>query len=60
MPCPIMSLIFGKALYLIPTKIPLKRYGRFNGHHTYIMVSNYQMDICPIPCLSAYGRTTLP
>jgi hypothetical protein len=25
--CPIMSVIFGKGLYLIPQKIPSKRYG---------------------------------
>jgi len=40
--CPIMSVIFGKELYLIPQKMPPKRYGRFRGYHTYIMVTDYQ------------------
>jgi len=29
--CPIMSVIFGKGLYLIPQKMASKRYGRFGG-----------------------------
>jgi len=41
-----MSVIFGKALYLIPQKMPPKRYGRrWWGYHTYIMVSYYQTAI---------------
>jgi hypothetical protein len=40
--CPIMSVIFGKALYLIPQKIPPKRYGRFSACHTYIRFRDYQ------------------
>jgi hypothetical protein len=30
--CPIMSVIFGKGLYLIPIKMPPKRCGRFSGY----------------------------
>jgi hypothetical protein len=58
--CPIMSLIFGKELYLIPQKIPFKRYGRIRAYHTYIRLKDYQKASCPIFRLSAYGRTTLP
>jgi hypothetical protein len=53
-----MSIIFRKGLYLIPQKMPLKRYGRFKGYNAYIRLSDYQTAICPIPRLSAYGRTT--
>jgi len=31
-----MSVIFEKVLYLIPQKIPSKRYGRFRAYHAYI------------------------
>jgi len=41
--CPIMSVIFGKALYLIPQKMPSKRYGRFRAYHAYITLTDYQM-----------------
>jgi hypothetical protein len=40
-----MSVIFGKVLYLIPQKMPLKRYGRFRAHHTYIRLRDYQTAI---------------
>jgi len=46
--CPIVSVIFGKALYLIPQKIPSKRYGKFSACHTYIKLIDYQTTICPI------------
>jgi len=58
--CPIMSVIFGKGLYLVPQKMPPKRYVRIRIYHAYIRLRDYQTVICPIPCLSAYGRTTLP
>jgi len=47
--CSIMSVIFGKVLYLIPLKMPLKRYERFRGYHAYITVSDYQTAIAPYP-----------
>jgi len=47
--CPIMSVIFGKGLYLIPQKMPLKRYGRFRAYHAYIMVTDYQTAGSPYP-----------
>jgi len=58
--CPIMSVIFGKELYLIPQKMPLKRYGRFRAYHAYVRLRHYQTAISLITRLSAYGRTTLP
>jgi len=39
--CPIMSVIFGKALYLIPIKMPPKRFAKFRGYHAYIRLSDY-------------------
>jgi len=57
--CPIMSVIFGKVLYVIPIKMPLKRYGRFRAYHTSITLSDYQTAIALIHRLSACGRTTL-
>jgi len=47
--CPKMSLIFGKALYLIPIKMPLKKYGRFKAYHAYITLSDYLTAINRIP-----------
>ena len=46
---PIISVIFGKVLYLIPQKIPSKRYGKLRGHYTYIRWSDYQIarSLCP-------------
>ena len=46
---PIMSVIFGKVLYLIPIKMPPKIHGKFHGHYTYIRLSDYQMAIAPYP-----------
>jgi hypothetical protein len=46
--CPIMSVIFGKALYLIPIKMPPKRYGKLRGHYAYIRLRDYQTAIYPI------------
>jgi len=37
--CPIMSVIFGKVLYLIPIKMPPKRYGKFRGYHAYLWLA---------------------
>jgi len=37
-----MSVIFGKALYLIPLKMPPKRYGKFRTYHAYITLADYQ------------------
>jgi len=34
-----MSVIFGKALYLIPQKISSKRYGRFRGYYAYLWLA---------------------
>jgi len=34
--CPIMSVTFGKVLYPIPQKMPLKRYVKFRAYHAYI------------------------
>jgi len=48
MSCPMISVIFKKAFYLIPIKMPLKRYGRFRGYHVYIMVSDYQRSYLPV------------
>jgi len=46
--CPIMSGTFGKGLYLIPQKMPPKRYGRIRAYHVYIMVSDYQRSYLPV------------
>jgi len=46
---PIMSVIFGKVLYLIPQKMPPKRYGRFRAYHIYMRLSDYQTAIAPYP-----------
>ena len=41
--CSIKSCMwFGKVLYLIPEKMPPKRYGGFREHHTYITLTDYQ------------------
>jgi hypothetical protein len=45
---PIMSSIFGKVLYLIPIKMPPKRFARFRGYHAYIRLRDYQTAIYPI------------
>jgi len=47
--CPIMSVIFGKGLYLILLKMPLKRYGRFRAYHAYIKLIDYHTSISPMP-----------
>jgi len=47
--CPIVSGIFGKVLYLIPIKMPPKRYGRFRGYHAYIRLRDYQTAGSPYP-----------
>jgi hypothetical protein len=44
-----MSGIFGKGLYLIPEKMPLKRYGKFRGYYAYITLTDYQTAISLIP-----------
>ena len=38
---PIMSVIFGKALYLILQKMPPERFARFRGYHAYIRLIDY-------------------
>jgi len=47
--CPIMSVIFEKVLYLIPLKMPPKRYGRFRAYHAYITLGDYQTVRSPYP-----------
>jgi hypothetical protein len=47
--CPIMSVIFEKVLYLIPLKMPPKRYGRFRACHAYITLGDYQAVRSPYP-----------
>jgi len=47
--CPIMSVIFGKELYLIPQKMLSKRYWKFRGYHPYIRFSDYQTARIHIP-----------
>jgi hypothetical protein len=49
MSCPIMSVIFEKVLYLIPIKMPSKRYGRFRAYHAYITLGDYQTVRSPYP-----------
>jgi len=51
--CPIVVGIFGKGLYLIPIKMPPKRYGRPKGYNAQIRLSNYQTarSLIPPVCL---------
>jgi len=44
-----MSVIFGKVLYLIPIKMPPKRFARFRGNHTDIRFRDFQTAIVPYP-----------
>jgi hypothetical protein len=49
MSCAIMSLIFGKALYLIPRKTPPKRFARIRGYYASITLIDYQIVRSPYP-----------
>jgi hypothetical protein len=46
-----MMVIFGKGLYLIPIKMPPKRFAKFRGYHAYIRLSDYQIarSLCHPP-----------
>lgn len=56
--CPIMSVIFGKVLYLISQKMPSKRYGRLRGDQVMFSYSARTAGFMAVKCSRASSGET--